>query len=202
MRDKKLNSRQTFNRQAATYDQDINGRHARALYPVLLKKLSQLSYCSVLDLGCGTGEMLRLLSERDETVKLSGIDLSENMLKVADEKLHGRVELVLGDSEHLPFPDGSFDVVYCNDSFHHYPAPEHVLAEVRRVLRENGTFIMCDSWHAGAGRMVINLYFKFSRSGDVKLYSEREITALFSKYFQNVRWEKIDSHSYMAWGEK
>ena len=202
MRDKKLNSKQTFNRQAATYDQDINGRHARALYPVLLKKLSQLSYRSVLDLGCGTGEMLRLLSERDETVKLSGIDLSENMLKVADEKLHGRVELVLGDSEHLPFPDGSFDVVYCNDSFHHYPAPEHVLAEVRRVLRENGTFIMCDSWHAVAGRMVINLYFKFSRSGDVKLYSEREITALFSKYFQNVRWEKIDGHSYMAWGEK
>ncbi len=64
--------------------------------------------------------MLRLLSERDETVKLSGIDPSENMLKVADEKLHGRVELVLGQRAPA-VSDGSFDVVYCNDSLSPLP---------------------------------------------------------------------------------
>lgn len=202
MRDKKQKSKQTFNRQAATYDQDVSGCHARSLYPVLLKKLSQIPYRSALDLGCGTGEMLRLLSERDGGATLSGIDLSEKMLEIADAKLQGRARLVLGDSEHLPFPDGSFDVVYCNDSFHHYPAPEVVLAEVRRVLTETGTFVICDSWHSGIGRVFMNIYFQFSRQGDVKIYSEREITALFSKYFQNVHWEKIDEHSCMAWGEK
>ena len=115
------------------------------------------------------------------------------MLKVADEKLHGRVELVLGDSEHLPFPDGSFDVVYCNDSFHHYPAPEHVLAEVRRVLRRT-VRLSCDSWHAGAGRMVSHLYFKFSRSGDVNSTRARDYCAVL-KILSKRALGKIDGHS-------
>lgn len=57
----------------------------------------------------------------------------------------------LKDSMPVPFEDASFDVVYCNDSFHHYPAPDEVLGEVFRVLKPGGTFLMCDSWHPGLG---------------------------------------------------
>ena len=54
----KENSKAAFNQQAATYDKDIKGQHARSLYPVLLEKLSHIPFQSALDLGCGTGENL------------------------------------------------------------------------------------------------------------------------------------------------
>ena len=61
----KENSKAAFNQQAATYDKDIKGQHARSLYPVLLEKLSHIPFQSALDLGCGTGEMLKLILQED-----------------------------------------------------------------------------------------------------------------------------------------
>ena len=86
--------------------------------------------------------MLKLIFQKDTHKELCGIDLSEEMLAVAKSKLPEQVKLLLGDSESLPFPDNTFDVVYCNDSFHHYPAPQNVLKEVHRVLKPEGTFLM------------------------------------------------------------
>src|SRR5699024_10391282 len=116
------------------------------LYPILLEKLSHISFQSALDLGCGTGEMMERILQADASKDLCGIDLSEEMLAAARSKLPAQVRLLLGDSEALPFPDASFDVVFCNDSFHHYPAPRNVLREVRRVLKPGGTFLMGDCW--------------------------------------------------------
>ena len=52
----KMNSRETFDRQANSYDHDIKGRHARRMYQVVLNTLNNISYSNFLDLGCGTGE--------------------------------------------------------------------------------------------------------------------------------------------------
>ena len=60
----KEKSKAAFNQQAATYDKDIKGQHARSLYPVLLEKLSHIPFQSALDLGCGTGEMLKLICRK------------------------------------------------------------------------------------------------------------------------------------------
>ena len=106
----KENSKDAFNQQAATYDKDIKGQHARSLYPVLLEKLSHIPFQSALDLGCGTGEMLKLILQSDTHKELCGIDLSEEMLAVAKSKLPEQVKILLGDSEALPFPDNAFDV--------------------------------------------------------------------------------------------
>ena len=76
----KENSKSAFNQQAATYDKDIKGQHARSLYPALLEKLSHIPFQSALDLGCGTGEMLKLILQKDPLKELYGIDISEEML--------------------------------------------------------------------------------------------------------------------------
>ena len=98
----KENSKSAFNQQAATYDKDIKGQHARSLYPALLEKLSHIPFQSALDLGCGTGEMLKLILQKDPLKELYGIDISEEMLAVAKSKLPEQVQLFLGDSEMLP----------------------------------------------------------------------------------------------------
>lgn len=202
MRSIKENSRETFNQQAATYDKDIKGQHARSLYPVLLEKLSHLSFHCALDLGCGTGEMMRLILQKDSRKELYGLDLSEEMLSVAKAKLPEQVKLLLGDSESLPFLDSFFDVVYCNDSFHHYPAPQKVLREVHRVLKPEGTFLMGDCWQPRIGRAIMNFYMRHSKEGDVKIYSKEEIVSMFSEYFHNVSWEQIGNTSCIAMGKK
>ena len=201
MVDIKENSKVAFNQQAATYDNDIKGQHARSLYPVILKKLSEIPYHTALDLGCGTGEMMRLILQQNKDKSLYGIDLSEKMLEVAKEKLGNHVNLILSDSEQLPFSD-SFDVVYCNDSFHHYPAPDKVLSEVYRVLKPNGIFVMCDCWQPTIGRAIMNFYMKHSKEGDVKIYSENEIRKLFSVHFSKVLWKRIGNTACMACGIK
>ena len=198
----KENSKAAFNRQAATYDRDIKGQHARSLYPFMLKKLSDISFQSALDLGCGTGEMLKLILQKNEHKDLYGIDLSEEMLAVAKSKLPNRVRLFLGDSESLPFPDNSFDVVYCNDSFHHYPAPQNVLMEVHRVLKPGGTFLIGDCWQPSLGRVIMNYYMRHSKEGDVKIYSKSELVSMLSTYFHNVSWERVGNTACIAIGEK
>ena len=198
----KENSIAAFNRQAATYDEDMKGQHARSLYPVLLEKLSHIPFQSALDLGCGTGEMLKLILQEDTHKELCGIDLSEKMLAVAKSKLPEQVKLILGDSESLPFSDNAFDVVYCNDSFHHDPAPQNVLREVYRVLKPGGTFLMGDCWQPLVGRAIMNFYMRHSKEGDVKIYSEAEMVSMLSERFRDVSWERIGNTACIAMGKK
>ena len=138
MNDCKMRSGRAFDRQAWTYDTARFGSHARGLYPVLLEQLAQIPHGSVLDVGCGTGELLREVGLRFPETARTGLDLSANMLAVAREKLGGAVELVQGDAERLPFADGRFEVLLCNDSFHHYPNPGAAAAEFARVLQPGG----------------------------------------------------------------
>ena len=198
----KENSKSAFNQQAATYDKDIKGQHARSLYPALLEKLSHIPFQSALDLGCGTGEMLKLILQKDPHKELYGIDISEEMLAVAKSKLPEQVQLFLGDSELLPFSDGSFDVVYCNDSFHHYPAPQNVLREVRRVLKPGGTFLIGDCWQPFIGRVIMNAFMRYSKEGDVKIYSKAEMISMLSECFREVSWERIGNTACIAMGIK
>lgn len=202
MNDQKEKSKAAFNQQAATYDTDMKGQHARSLYPILLDRLSHISYHSALDLGCGTGEMMKQILQTDNCKELYGIDLSEEMLAVAKSKLPDQVKLLLGDSESLPFPDNFFDVVYCNDSFHHYPAPRNVLSEVQRVLKPGGTFLMGDCWQPYIGRVIINFYMRHSKEGDVKIYSETEMVSMLSEYFHDVSWERIGNTACITMGKK
>ena len=198
----KEKSKAAFNRQAATYDEDMKGQHARSLYTVLLEELSHIPFQSALDLGCGTGEMLKLILQEDTHKELCGIDLSEKMLAVAKSKLPEQVKLILGDSESLPFSDNAFDVVYCNDSFHHYPAPQNVLREVYRVLKPGGTFLMGDCWQPLVGRAIMNFYMRHSKEGDVKIYSEAEMVSMLSERFRDVSWERIGNTACIAMGKK
>ena len=146
--------------------------------------------------------MLKLILQKNDHKDLYGIDLSEEMLEVAKSKLPNRVRLFLGDSESLPFPDNSFDVVYCNASFHHYPAPQNVLMEVHRVLKPGGTFLIGDCWQPSLGRVIMNFYMRHSKEGDVKIYSKSELVSMLSTYFHNVSWERGGNTACIAIGEK
>ena len=78
-------SRLSFDRQAAAYDEAVYGGHARKLYAPILGALDGVPHRRLLDLGCGTGELLKILLELGGNTACTGLDLSENMLAVARE---------------------------------------------------------------------------------------------------------------------
>ena len=100
----------------------------------------------VLDLACGTGELLRRVAGGAREAELTGVDLAPAMVKHTRNKLDGQAEARVrrADAHDLPFDDDAFDVIVCANTFHYFTHPRAVLAEVRRVLRPAGRFIVLD----------------------------------------------------------
>ncbi len=194
----KEKSKKSFNRQAENYDSCYYGKHAKTLYSYVLQKLGQFSFNSILDVGCGTGNLLSLISSKYE-VQIGGIDLSPDMLNIARSKLNKDADLRPGDSENLPFADSSFEMVICTDSFHHYPYPANVLLEIKRVLKPGGNFILADPWLPAPFRQFANIFMPFNKDGDVKIYGELEIRELLENSgFKAVEWEHINKRAFIA----
>ncbi len=99
-----------------------------------------------LDAGCGTGDMLELLSILVPGAELVGLDLSPAMLHRARERLGGAAELKLGNALSLPFPDGSFDAAVISFALRNTAGYSRALAELARVLRVGGRLCCIDSF--------------------------------------------------------
>ncbi len=103
----------------------------------------------ILDVGCGTGVFAARIRESLPNAQVCGVDLVTGMLNKGAErwKRHAaHVSPIQGDSERLPFASGSFDVVTCANSFHHYPHQDRAVGEMRRVLRPGGRLMLIDGY--------------------------------------------------------
>lgn len=199
----KEDSRKSFDKQAATYDTGKYGAHSRRQYNHIIKKISEYNISSLLDVGCGTGEMLRLISETYPKIKLTGVDISPNMLDKAKSKIGNIANLIISDSEKLPFDDNSFELVMCNDSFHHYPSPLNVLSEFNRVLKPKGILLISDYCIGFPIRQLMNIFIRYSHDGDVRIYSKKEYLKMFSKSsFQDIHYKKIDTTGCLITAKK
>lgn len=100
----------------------------------------------VLDVGCGTGIVARRVASRlAGSATVTGFDLNLNMLavaKAAAEREGLQIEWREGNAEQLPFPDSSFDLVLCQFALMFVGNKATALAEMRRVVRENGRVLV------------------------------------------------------------
>ncbi len=153
----KKNAQSEFNRWAETYDQSIlNHLLFHRCYLKFIELILRFypetdRTLRLLDVGCGTGTFASMLASTSLPVQPMGLDMAERMCQLAREKsiqagLERKVSFVTGDSEHLPFPDNTLDVITCSNSFHHYPHQEAVLGEFFRVLRPGGRVIIIDGY--------------------------------------------------------
>lgn len=99
---------------------------------------------AVLDVGCGTGRLLRRAREAFPGARLVGVDPAPGMIEVARRNAGGDIDFVSGDAESLDAPDESFDLVFTTLSFHHWEDQRAGLRQIHRVMRPGGVFVLSD----------------------------------------------------------
>lgn len=111
--------------------------------------LSEISFpenAKVLEVGCGTGAVCRVIGKWPNVANVIGVDPSPVLISKARELSDGMtgVEFEEGDGTSLRFDDASFDVVIIHTILTHVPEPAAILAESHRVLKPGGSLGLCD----------------------------------------------------------
>ena len=127
---------------------------------------------SVLDIATGTGDLAINIAKNANASKIIGLDISQGMLDVGKEKIN----MVLGDSENLPFDDNTFDAITVAFGIRNFETLENGLKEILRVLKPNGVFVILET------SIPTNSFFKFGYN----LYT-KNVLPLIGKVFSKDR---------------
>ena len=143
--DVKESVRQQFSAVAANYS--TSSVHAAGIDLAKMVEVAQPGGGeTLLDAGCGAGHTALIFAPHVQRV--IAFDLSDEMLgqvqKLASERGLANIETRKGDVENLPFADATFDIVTSRYSAHHWPNPQRAVAEIRRVLKPGGQFVLSD----------------------------------------------------------
>ncbi|WP_281230886.1 bifunctional demethylmenaquinone methyltransferase/2-methoxy-6-polyprenyl-1,4-benzoquinol methylase UbiE [Flavobacterium gelatinilyticum] len=115
----------------------------------VLKIVSDSKPKTILDIATGTGD-LAILMAKTNAEKIIGLDISAGMLeigkkKIEEKKLSSRIDLVLGDSENIPFEDNYFDAITVGFGVRNFENLEKGFSEILRVLKPNGVFVILET---------------------------------------------------------
>ena len=138
-----------FDDRAAVYDRGRRGR----LHHDISDRTARLAIATaapprrVLDVGCGTGYLLRRLAGHFRDAELAGIDAAPRMIEIANSLGNDRrLRFAVGVAEQLPYPDRTFDLIVSTTSFDHWSDQQAGLLECARVLRAGGHVVLVDQF--------------------------------------------------------
>lgn len=146
---------------------------------VLLRFFAPMENHRLLDAGCGKGRYARVLLEQNPQARLTGLDISEQMLRSVPPGI-GKVSGVLTE---LPFPDGSFDGVYATESLEHAVNIERAISEMCRILRPGGKLAIIDKNAEHWGKLKTAAWERW--------FGRRELEKLLARHCRIVRSEPI-----------
>lgn len=135
----------------------------------------------LLDAGCGTGVLLRHVTEGAGRVKGIGVDLSPRMLAVARDRAGAALPLVRADTAFLPFCTSAFDIVVSLSSLHYWPDPRQALSELSRVARSSGRLVITDWCLDFPTVRLSDLYMRWTGKAYRRAYSSRELRTLLEE---------------------
>ncbi len=147
-----------------------------------VSKIYQNDIINILDLGCGSGQLINELYGNFNNIEITGIDFSEKMLESSKVKNPNARHIKL-DVDELYKLKGNFDIIICTHSLPYYKEPGKVIKELSRLLKDNGRILM--GFASGN-----NFYDKFVLSfvklttGHANYPSDKNFKELIDSYFQ------------------
>jgi ubiquinone/menaquinone biosynthesis C-methylase UbiE len=134
----------------------------------------------LLDVGCGTGHAVLTAAAGLPGGEAHGIDVSDEMIQHALSKvpleINDRVKFRVAVAEDIPHEDNYFDYVLCTNSFHHYNEPARALAEIRRVLKPGGQFVIFENaTDLSMYTWVWDRYLRIFEKGHVQYYTSARL---------------------------
>jgi len=171
-----------FDKWAGSYDTGIVSIFFKKCNRKICQLVNLQDGMKVLDVGCGTGSLLKELSQSGRELNLYGIDLSPEMINGARVKLKDveHVELYERSAADLLFQSNYFDYVVCMNSLHHHPNPKQSLAEMTRVLKPGGVMILMDGFVDSTVRKVLSQAANVLRNeGKVHRFKREELQRIF-----------------------
>ena len=151
----------------------------KQLRRLTIDAITPVEGCRLLEICCGTATVA--LAGVEKGVLAYGLDLSSRMLKVAREKSQRqnvKLSLVQADAASIPFKQGAFDRVAASMGLHEVPfdATRGILKEIRRVLKNNGKFILFDYHHGeGFAGIIQKIFFLFAEHGEAKEFIRADL---------------------------
>ena len=185
--------RDEYNKLAPIYDRRWHNYISKSL-SFLQNWVDIPPEASILDVACGTGEFAKLLLEKNPQQQITGVDISEEMLEIAKDKLrdYPNVNLSNNSVTSLPFSDESFELVICANSFHYFEHPQPALTEMKRVIKPNGKLIILDWCRDYMLLKIVDALLKITDPAHQKCYTQSELNhLLLSAGFDVVKDSKI-----------
>ncbi len=163
---------------------DPNGRDDRHTWKLIASSLQDGEF-SLLDVGCGSGYLLRYLEQALPQVELHGTDLSVAGIEIAQSRT--KAALSVGNALVLPYTDNTFDYVVSSEFLEHITDIDQVLTEIERVLKPGGKTIH------------VFPYKDFVPSDEhVREYDEDSAEELFIRHFAHV-WVRVETSPHLVW---
>lgn len=147
-----------FDRRASAYDKGFEGRLSQKFYKELIEQVKLENGDKVLDVGCGTGELLRRMADKAD-ISGCGIDVEKEMIAAAKKKCPD-MNIQIADCCSIPFDDESFDVLTSCMAYHHFSNHIDFSKEASRVLKKGKRLYIADPAFPSAFRKLINAVLK------------------------------------------
>ncbi len=144
-----------FDTRASSYDKGFEGKLSKRFYDLLLNRIELKQGAVVLDVGCGTGTVLKEMSERVH-IDGYGIDVEEKMIAEAMSKCP-EMSISVSSCTQTPFESCQFDIVTACMAYHHFDDKNGFAKEAARVLKTGGCLYITDPNFPFVIRKAINL---------------------------------------------
>jgi len=149
------------------------------LYDSVIDLMQLKNNESILEIGFGNGKFFNKLFSKADNLQISGLEYSKEMIEEANINNQsaissGKLNIQFGNCSNMPFPDNSFDKLFCINVIYLWEDPANHLKEIRRVLKPGGRF------YTGIRTKESMLKIPFTKFGFI-IYNENEWKSILQK---------------------